>query len=62
MGELQLPYELPLLAIGFFAVMLMSAVFAISGDRRSGGGWGWTTLLVFTGVGLLVAAAFTGPN
>jgi hypothetical protein len=51
-----LELQLSILAISFCVVMLLSAVFAISGNRAVGG-WGWSTLLVFTGLGLLTVAA-----
>jgi hypothetical protein len=50
-----LELQLSILAISFCVVMLLSAV-AISGNRPVGG-WAWSTLLVFTGLGLLTVAA-----
>jgi hypothetical protein len=57
-----LRFQLQLLAIGFFAVLLLSAVFAISGNGRRGRGWGWPALFLATAISLLIIATFGVPE
>jgi hypothetical protein len=54
--------QLQLLATSFFAVLLLSAVFGISGNDQRRRGWGWPALLLVTAMGLLVVATLTGPD
>jgi hypothetical protein len=52
-------YHLPPLAIGAFAVLVVAAVLAISGQDRPGRGWGWSALLLLTAIGLLILGGRT---
>jgi hypothetical protein len=53
-------FQLPPLAIGAFAVLVVGAVLAISGQDRPGRGWGWSALLLLTAIGLLMLGSLTG--
>ena len=46
--------QLPPLAIGAFAVLVVAAVLALCGNDQPGRGWGWSALLLLTAIGLLI--------
>ena len=61
-GVTMVQLQLQLVAICFFAVLLLSAVFAISGNDQAWRSWGWPALLLAAAIGLLMVAALNGPD
>jgi hypothetical protein len=51
--------QLPPLAIGAFAVLVVAAVLALCGNDEPGRGWGWSALLLLTALGVLIVVSPT---